>query len=171
MCDVQDPLAGSYYIESLTDEIEEGVEEIIAKVDTMGGATAAIECGYIQQEIAQSAYRYQREVESEERVIVGVNAFVGKQELEVTTNRLVPHPYDAERRAKAEERQIKNLREVKGKRDNQAVKRALAHLKEAAEDEEVNLISPILEAVKSYASIGEVCGVLREVFGEYRSSY
>lgn len=171
LCDVQDPLAGSYYIESLTDEIEKEVEEIIAKVDAVGGAAVAIERGYVQQEIAKSAYRYQREVESGERIIVGVNAFVGEQELEVTTNRLVSYPYDAKKRAKAEERQINNLREVKRNRDNQEVNKTLDYLKEAAKDERVNLIPPILEAVKSYATMGEICGILRAVFSEYKSSY
>ncbi len=171
LCDVQDPLAGSYYVERLTDEIEREAEEIIAKVDAMGGAPAAIERGYMQQEIAGSAYRYQKEVENRERIIVGVNAFVSEQELEVTTNRLVPYPYDAEKRAQAEARQINSLKELKRNRDNQMIKGTLEHLKEAAKDEKVNLIPPILEAVKSYATMGEICGVLREVFGEYKSSY
>ncbi len=137
----------------------------------MGGAPAAIERGYMQQEIARSAYRYQKEVENGERIIVGVNAFVGEQELEVTTNRLVPYPYDAEKRAQAEARQINSLKDLKRNRDNQMIKGTLEHLKEAAKDEKVNLIPPILEAVKSYATMGEICGVLREVFGEYKSSY
>lgn len=171
LCDVQDPLAGSYYIESLTDEIEKEAEEIIAKVDATGGAAAAIECGYMQQEIARSAYRYQKEVENGERIIVGVNAFTGKHELEVITNRLISHPYNAEKRTKAEERQIKNLIEVRKNRDNQEVKRTLQGLKEAAKDVKINLIPPILEAVKCYATIGEICGILREVFGEYKSAY
>lgn len=168
LCDVQDPLAGSYYVESLTDEIEKEAEEIIAKVDAMGGAAAAIECGYMQQEIARSAYRYQKEVENGERIIVGVNAFTDEQELEVTTNRLVPYPYDAEKRARAEEKQINRLLEVKKNRDNQAAEEALKQLKEAANDERVNLVPPILEAVKEYATVGEICDVLRGVFGEYR---
>ena len=171
LCDVQDPLAGSYYIESLTDEIEREAEEIIAKIDAVGGAVAAIENGFVQQEIAQSAYRYQREVESGERIIVGVNAFIDEHELEVLTNRLIPHPYNVEKRAQAEEKQIANLREVKRNRDNQEVEETLKRLKEAAKDERVNLIPLTLEAVKSYATVGEICGALREVFGEYKSSY
>ena len=171
LCDVQDPLAGSYYVESLTDEVEREVEEIIAKIDAMGGATVAIENGFVQQEIAQSAYHYQREVESGERIIVGVNAFTSEQELEVMTNRLIPHPYSAEKRAQAEEKQIAGLREVKQSRDNQGVEKTLKRLKEVAKDERINLIPVILEAVKGYATVGEICGVLREVFGEYKSSY
>ena len=171
LCDVSDPLAGSYYVEALTDEVEAEAQGIMDKIDAMGGAVAAIESGFYQQQIAQSAYQFQREVESGERIIVGVNAFTGEQELEVTTNRLVPHPYDAEKRAKAEERQIGNLREVKRNRNNQEVMEALKRLRGVAADEKVNLIPVILEAVKSYATIGEICGVLREEFGEYKSSY
>lgn len=168
LCDVIDPLAGSYYVESLTDEIEHEAEEIIARIDAIGGAVAAIESGFIQQEISRSAYEYQRQVESGERIIVGVNAFTDEHELEVLTNRLVPHPYNAERRAQAEERQIASLRAVKQNRDNREVKETLKRLKEAAEDERVNLIPPILEAVKAYVTVGEICDILRSLFGEYQ---
>jgi methylmalonyl-CoA mutase N-terminal domain/subunit len=168
LCDVLDPLAGSYYVESLTDEIEHEAEEIIAKIDAMGGAVAAIENGFIQQEIARSAYQYHKQVESGERIIVGVNAFTDEHELEVLTTRLVPHPYDAEKRAQAEEKQIANLREVKRNRDSQEVKATLKQIKEAAKDERVNLVPPILAAVKTYATVGEICDTLRSVFGEYR---
>ena len=171
LCDVSDPLAGSYYVEALTDEVEAEAWVIMERIDAMGGAEAAIENGFYQKQIAESAYRFQREVDSGERIIVGVNAFTGEQELEVTTNRLVPHPYDPQRRAKAEERQIENVKKVKRNRSNREVTESLKHLREAATDEKVNLIPIILEAVKSYATIGEICGVLREVFGEYHSSY
>ncbi|MFC2042318.1 methylmalonyl-CoA mutase [Chloroflexota bacterium] len=170
LCDVTDPLAGSYYVESLTDEIEREAEGIIARIDAMGGTVAAIENGFMQQEIWRSAYEYQRQVESGERVIVGVNAFTDEHELEVLTNRLVPHPYDPKKRAQAEEKQIANLREVKQNRDNREVKGLLKRLNEAAGDDKVNLIPPILEAVKAYATVGEICDVLRGVFGEYRPS-
>jgi methylmalonyl-CoA mutase N-terminal domain/subunit len=169
LCEVLDPLAGSYYVESLTDQIEHEAEEIIVKIDAMGGAVAAIENGFIQQEIARSAYQYQRQVESGERTVVGINAFMDEHELEVLTNRLVPYPYDPEKRAQAEEKQIANLKEVRGNRDNQGVEEALKRLKEAARDDKVNLIPPILEAVKEYATVGEICNVFRSVFGEYRS--
>ncbi len=171
LCDVSDPLAGSYYVEALTDEVEAEAQGIMEKIDAMGGAEAAIENGFYQKEIARSAYQFQREVTSGERIMVGVNAFTGEQELEVTTSRLVPHPYDAERRAKAEERQIESLRKVKRNRDNREVTEELKRLREAARNEKVNLIPVILEAVKSYTTVGEICGVLCEVFGEYKSSY
>ncbi len=168
LCDVIDPLAGSYYVESLTDEIEHEAEGIIAKVDSMGGAAAAIQSGYIQREIARSAYEYQKQVESGERVIVGVNAFTDEHELEVMTTRLVPYPYDAAKRARAEERQLASLKELRTNRDNREVEGVLKQLKVAAQDEEVNLLPPLLVAVKSYATLGEICDVLRGVFGEYR---
>lgn len=169
LCEVIDPFAGSYFMESLTDQMEEEIWEIINKVDAMGGAVAAIENGYMQREIARSAYEYQRQVETGERTVVGVNAFVGEQELEVQTSRLVAHPYDPKKREEAEARQLENLAKVKRERDNKAVKASLKRLKEAAQDESVNLIPPLMESVKLYATEGEMCGVLREVFGEYQA--
>jgi len=169
LADVIDPLAGSYYVEWLTDQMEEEIWDVINRVDAMGGAAAAIESGYMQREIARSAYEYQRQIETGERVVVGVNRFTGERELEVLTTRLVEHPYDPGKRAEAEEKQLKNLAQVKRERDNEQVATALRRLKEEAKDESVNLIPPILEAVKAYASIGEICGVLREVFGEYQA--
>ena len=167
LCEVVDPLAGSYYVESLTDKFESEIWGIINKIDAMGGAAVAIEKGYMQQEIANSAYQHQREIETGERVIVGVNKFTGPDELEVTTTRLVPLPYDPAKRAAAEELQITKLAQVKSTRDNKAVDVSLKRLKEAALDESVNIIPPILEAVNAYATIGEMCNVLRDVFGEY----
>lgn len=169
LCEVSDPLAGSYYVESLTDQVEEQTWKEIEKIDAMGGAVAAIEQGYMQQEIAKSAYQFQGEVETKERVIVGVNRFTGEHELEVTTTRLVEHPYDPAKRAEAEEKQIANLAKMKRERDNEKVQVCLKRLDEAARDEDVNLIPQILEAVKAYASIGEMCDILRGVFGEYRA--
>lgn len=168
LTEVTDPLAGSYYVEALTDEIEGEAWRLLEKIDAMGGAVAAIERGFVQQEIARSAYQYQKEVESGGRVVVGVNKFVGEQELEVSTSRVVPHPYDPLKREQAEERQIANLAKVKRDRDGEMVRAALKRLREEAQDERVNLIPAILEAVKAYATIGEMCQVLREVFGEYR---
>ncbi|MDP2952170.1 MAG: methylmalonyl-CoA mutase family protein, partial [Chloroflexota bacterium] len=142
--DVIDPLAGSYYVEHLTDEVEAEVWEVINKVDSMGGAVAAIENGYYQQEIARGAYEHQREIETGERVIVGVNKFTGEEELEVLTSRLVPHPYDPEKRAEAEVKQIASLAKLKRERDNASVALTLKRLEEAARDESVNLIPHLL---------------------------
>ncbi|MFC2006521.1 methylmalonyl-CoA mutase, partial [Chloroflexota bacterium] len=167
--EVLDPLAGSYYVESLTDDIEVEAWDILEKVNAMGGAVAAIEQGYMQREIAKNAYEYQQEIERGERVLVGVNKFTGENELEVTTRRVLPHPYDPAKREEAEQKQIANLAKVKRERDNAQVEIALGRLRKEASDESVNLIPVILEAVKTYASVGEICDVLREVFGEYQA--
>ena len=102
-----------------------------------------------------------------EEIVVGVNAFTGEQELEVLPSSLVPYPYDPNKQASAEENQIKKLVKLRKDRDNHQVERILLQLKEAAQDESANLMPVIKEAVKAYATIGEICGVLREVFGEY----
>ena len=156
--DTIDPLAGSYYVEELTREICQRAEEYIEKIDEMGGAPAAIEKGYIQKEIQDSAYRYQREIENEERVIVGVNRF--QVEEEKATNLLRVDP--AIRAS-----QIEKLKRLRSERDNGRVLEGLAELRRVAEGAE-NLMIPILDAVKAYATLGEICDVLREVFGEYR---
>jgi len=166
--DVIDPLAGSYYLESLTDKVEQGILEIMDKVEAMGGAVAAIEEGYYQREIANGAYRFFRALETGERKSVGVNCFTEESELEVTTKRLVPHPYDPKKREECEAKQIANLQRIKNKRDNKHVRATLRQLKETAHDESVNLVPPVLEAVEAYASVGEICDVFREVFGEWK---
>jgi len=168
LTEVYDPLAGSYYVESLTDELEEAVWKEIEKIDAMGGAVAAIENGYMQREIAKSANERQRRIESGEDLVVAVNCFVGESELEVETSRLVPHPYDPLRREQAEEKQIKALTELKKSRDNHAVTQLLSELKEKAKKEDENLIPHFIECVKAYVSVQEMCDVLREVFGEYQ---
>lgn len=170
LVDVVDPLAGSYYVESLTDEVESAAGAELEKIQGMGGAVAAIENGYMQREVARSAYERQKRLEEGRDLIVGINSFTGDQELEVTTTRLVPHPYDPERRENAERRQVENLREVKSVRDNKEVARLLKELKREAAQEEVNLIPHFIECVKAYATLQEICDVLREVFGEYRAA-
>ncbi|MFC1864319.1 methylmalonyl-CoA mutase family protein [Chloroflexota bacterium] len=166
--DVMDPLAGSYYVESLTDKAEQEILEIMDRIESMGGAVAAIEGGFYQREIAKGAYQFFRGLETGQRKSVGVNCFTGENELEVTTNRLVPHPYDPQRREEAEAKQIAKLRRVRKERNNEHVRATLTQLKEAAGDEKVNLILPALEAVEAYATVGEICDVLREVFGEWK---
>ncbi|MEM2934679.1 MAG: methylmalonyl-CoA mutase family protein [Methanocellales archaeon] len=153
-----DPLAGSYYVEWLTDEIEKQAFEYIYKIDQMGGALAAIESGYIAREILESAYKYQKEIDSGERVIVGVNKYTIEEEIKIPILR--PDP-EVERLQKA------RLAALKQRRDNKKVKECLEKLRIAAMDN-VNLMPVILEAVKAYATIGEMCDVLREVFGEYK---
>lgn len=164
---VLDPLAGSYYVEHLTDEIEEAAWKELGKIESMGGIVAAIESGYVQREIAKSAYERQRRIENGEELIVGVNCFVGEHELEVQITRLVPHPYDPDKRERAEERQIQNLAEVKHNRDNHAATQLLRELKEKAKKEDENLIPHLIECAKAYVTEQEMCDTLREVFGEY----
>ena len=168
MVDVVDPLAGSYYVESLTDEIENAAWAEFDKIQKMGGAVGAIESGYMQREVAKNAYERQKRLEEGKELIVGVNCYVGENELDVSTTRLVPHPYDPQRRDEAERTQLAHLKEVKEKRDGKEVPRLLKELKAAAQKEEVNLIPHLLQCVKAYATLQEMCDVLREVFGEYK---
>jgi methylmalonyl-CoA mutase N-terminal domain/subunit len=134
----------------------------------MGGMVTAIESGWLDREIAKSAYEQQRAIESGEKVVVGVNKFTGEGELEIGINRMVPDPYDPEKRARAEEEQIANLNNVRKERDNQAVQAALKRVKEAAQDEGASTIPPLVEAVEAYASVGEITNTLKEVFGTYQ---
>jgi len=166
LCDVLDPFAGSYFMESLTDQIEEEAWVGFDKIQSRGGAVAAIESGYMQQEVAKGAYERQKRIENSEELVVGVNCFTGESELEVTTSRVVPHPYDPQRREEAESKQLANLREMKRTRNNQNVLRSLKALKNAAQKEEENLIPYFIDCVKEYATLQEMCDVLREVFGE-----
>lgn len=155
--DTVDPLAGSYFVETLTDEIETAAQAYIDKIDAMGGSVNAIENGYIQQEIANSAYQYQKEVESAERVIVGVNKFT--QETEGITDTLT---IDESIR----NIQTEKLNNLKANRDNAAVKMALENLGAAAKTD-ANLMPFILTAVEEYATLGEIADCMRNVFGEY----
>ena len=165
--DVIDPLAGSYYVESLTDQVEAETLQIMDRIEEMGGSVEAIKSGWMQREVARSAYQFHREVEGGERVSVGVNRFTGDNELNVTTSRLVPHPYDPKKREDAEERQLASLAKVKKERDNQEVQSTVKALHVAAQDENENLLPYFLDCVKAYATVGEMCNVLRDVFGEW----
>jgi len=169
LSEVTDPLAGSYYIEAITDQIEEEAWSLIKEIDDMGGSVGAIESGFMQRAVAQSAYEYQQRLETGEETVVGVNAFTGEHELEVLPNRMVPYPYDPMKRSEAEEKQIQKLLNIRRQRDNHKVKTILAQLQEAARDDTVNLMPLTIEAVKAYATIGEISRTLKEVFGEYSS--
>jgi methylmalonyl-CoA mutase N-terminal domain/subunit len=156
--DTADPLGGSYFVESLTNEIEAGAWEYIDKIDGMGGAVAAIEAGWIQDEIHESAFRIQQRIESGKRVIVGVNKFVQTEE----------EPFEIQRMDEALMRkQTERLHELRAGRDNVAVERALKELEETARGTE-NLLHPMRDALKLRATLGEVSDSLRRVFGEYR---
>ncbi|MFX1505561.1 MAG: methylmalonyl-CoA mutase [Promethearchaeota archaeon] len=153
-----DPLAGSYFIEALTNEMEEQTEEYFSKIEQLGGVIPAIEKGFFQQEIANAAYQYQKEIEENQRVIVGVNEYCSEEEIKI------PLLLIGEEIA---ERQISRLHQTKNERDNEAVREALVEVRQAAEGTD-NLMPLILKAVKAYASVGEICDVLREVFGEWK---
>ncbi|MGJ7045665.1 acyl-CoA mutase large subunit family protein [Thermoanaerobacterium thermosulfurigenes] len=160
VCDTPDPLAGSYYVEYLTNQIEEKALQYIKKIDELGGAACAVKSGFIQKEIQDSAYRYQKEIEKGERIIVGLNKF--KTEEKYHGNLLKVDP-------KVGEMQKEKLKKLKTERDNEEVKRILSELKETACGQE-NLMPKIIDAVRAYATLGEICDVLRSVFGEYREN-
>ncbi|MEW6196894.1 MAG: methylmalonyl-CoA mutase family protein [Bacteroidota bacterium] len=153
-----DPLAGSYYVEALTDQIEKEAEEYINKIDAMGGVINAIEAGYIQTEIQKSAYRFNQELESSERIVVGVNKFVEQEEKNSDLLKIDE---------KVQREQIEFLNKVRAQRNNEEVKTKLDALRKAAEGSG-NVMPYILDAVKVYASIGEICNTMRVVFGEYK---
>ena len=159
LADVVDPLGGSYYVEAMTNAIYDEAMAYIKKIDEMGGAVEAIDKGYIQKEIQDSAYAWQMAVESGEKTIVGVNKFTMEEPpveglLKVDSS--------------AGEFQKNKLAKVKAERDNAKVQEELKKLEVAAADEEVNLMPVILDCVRAYCSLGEICGVLRKVFGEYK---
>ncbi len=167
LLDVVDPFAGSYFMEAMTDEIEVAAGKEMKKIDDMGGIVKAIEQGYVQKAVTESAYEHQKKIADGDVQIVGVNCFLGENELEVETTRLVPHPYDPEKRAKAEDRQIANLKEVRRTRNDTQVKQLLVELEQKARDNNENLMPHMIECASAYVSLQEVCDVLREVFGEY----
>ncbi|MCA1818775.1 MAG: methylmalonyl-CoA mutase family protein, partial [Halobacteriales archaeon] len=156
--DTVDPLAGSYAIEALTDEVEAEATALIAKIDQMGGMLRAIETGWVQGQIQEAAYRFQREVEERQRTVVGLNDFVMAGEAPPDLLRIDDQP---------ERAQLAKLARVKAERDGAAVQRALDGLRRAARDPKENVVPHILAAVKAYATLGEVCNTLRAEWGEY----
>ncbi|TFG31744.1 methylmalonyl-CoA mutase [Candidatus Thorarchaeota archaeon] len=158
--DTIDPLAGSYYVEHLTSEIERQAMEYIKKIDEMGGAPAAIERGYIQREIHDAAYSFQKNVDENNRIVVGVNKFAAEEEQRFAYLRVNPE---------AEREQIKQLSMIRSNRDDSKAQQCIETLRKGAEGNE-NLLPLLLEAVKAYCTLGEICGVLREVFGEYKAA-
>ncbi len=153
-----DPLAGSYYVEYLTDKIEEKAREYISKIDDMGGVVKAIEAGYVQKEIQDSSYKYQQSIETKESILVGVNKYTMEEKAVGELLKVNPE---------VETKQIKKIKEVRASRSQKDVELSLAAIKKAAQSGD-NLMPPIIEAVRGYATIGEICGVLRSVFGEYK---
>ena len=158
-----DPFAGSYYIESLTDELEAGAWEYLHRIEDMGGAVSAIESGYVQREIQEASYAYQRAIDEGRKVIVGVNRFQNEEEEPQIIFRVNPA---------AEKAQLERLNRIKAERDDAAVQASLSRLAEVSKDGDLpagagNLMYPIVDAVKAYASVGEICGVMRKQFGDY----
>ncbi|MCU0600036.1 MAG: methylmalonyl-CoA mutase family protein [Desulfobacterales bacterium] len=170
VADVNDPWAGSYFMESLTDEIESEALAEMEKIENMGGAVAAIENGYMQKAISKSAYERQKQIERQEDFVVGVNAFTGSNEISVNVNRVVEATYDPQLLKTAEKRQLRKLEQLKQERNGRAVSAALSDLKKHAKDESVNLMSDICECVRNDATLQEICDVLREVFGEFQQT-
>ena len=158
VADTIDPLAGSYFIEHLTNEIEHRAQAYIQKIDDLGGALRAIETGYMQNEIQQAAYEEQLAIERDEKKVVGVNIFTSDETPDIELLRIDES---------VAERQRERLRELRATRDNEAVRRTLAALRTAAQRDDVNLMPYILDAVEAYATTGEICNTLREVWGEY----
>jgi len=152
-----DPLGGSYFLEELTNQTEQTALDYLNRIDALGGVFACIQNGFFQHEIAESAYRYQQEIDQHQRVIVGVNDYVMKEEIKVPTLYV---DYEGQRL------HLERLSRVRRERDQSAVKRALEHLQRVAEGTE-NMMPAIIEAVRAYATLGEIMDVFRSVFGEY----
>jgi len=159
VADVVDPLAGSYYVESLTDEIERRAWEYIERIDQRGGALAAVEAGYIQSQIQEAAYEYQRQVERGERIIVGTNRF--QSETEPTIEILTVDP-------SVRQRQCERLRTLRARRDKERCRQVLERLQAAARNERENLLPLIVEAVEAYCTLGEISDIFRAEWGEAR---
>ena len=155
-----DPLAGSYYVEAMTDRIEKEAKDYIDRIDALGGMIEAIDAGFVQTEIQQSAYKFEKEIEANDRIVVGVNKYQTDEDEPTELLKID---------MKVQEEQIKFLNKMKAERDNIVVKEKLEKLKNAAEGKD-NLIPLIIDAVKTYASIGEISNTLREVFGEYNEN-
>jgi methylmalonyl-CoA mutase N-terminal domain/subunit len=158
IADVIDPLGGSYYLETLTLQLQKSANEYLDKIERIGGAIAAIEKGYFQHEITQSAYRRQMEIEKKERAVVGVNTFTELEQTPIRAQNIDPE---------LEKRQIERLRELRERRDNTAVEKSLQNIRTAAASGK-NVIPSILEGVENYATVGEIVDALKSVVGEYK---
>jgi methylmalonyl-CoA mutase N-terminal domain/subunit len=157
---VADPLAGSYFIETLTDQVEAAAWEYIHKIDAMGGIVKAVEEGYPQREIARSAFEFQRDVDAGRRPIVGVNKYASSDEDDHIPTLKIDHA--------TETGQIERVRVFRAQRDRAAIDRALAAVRSALRDDQQNVMPPILDAVKQRVTLGEICDLFRAELGEYR---
>jgi methylmalonyl-CoA mutase N-terminal domain/subunit len=160
VANVADPLAGSYFVETLTDQVEAAAWEYINKIEAMGGIVKAVEEGYPQREIARAAFEYQREVDTKRRAIVGVNKYVDAKEGDHIPTLKIEHAIESG--------QIERVKAFRSKRDAAAVDRALAAVRTALKDDKQNVMPPIFDAVKQHVTLGEICDLFRSVLGEYR---
>jgi len=156
-----DPLGGSYYLEHLTNELERQAYDYFERIEKLGGVVAAIKENFFQSEIADAAFQYQQEVESQQRVVVGVNCYTLEDEAELEIHRVDPV---------LETEQIARVRELRGRRDSAAAESALARLKEDASRDGRNLMEPIIDAARAYVTMGEMCDAFREVWGTWRET-
>jgi len=155
-----DPLGGSFYVEDLTAKMIENVESYIAEIDKIGGALKAVERGYFQTEIQKSAYEYQKQVESKQKIVVGVNEYVSDSGEPQNLLKVDPE---------LEKGQIDFVRSIRAKRNNSEVEKRLSQLKETANSDK-NMIPVVIDCVESLVTVGEICGVLREIWGEYKEN-
>jgi methylmalonyl-CoA mutase N-terminal domain/subunit len=158
VADTADPLAGSYFVEKLTDEVEQKAWELIGTIDEMGGSVKAIEEGFMQNEIAQSAYAYQQNIETKEKIIVGVNSFISDDEISPPSFKIDDNIRQV---------QINKIKALKEKRDNEKVENCLKKIETHAAKNQ-NLMPVVIDAVENFCTLGEISGVLRKVFGEYK---
>ena len=156
-----DPLGGSFYVEALTDRIEQEAQAYFRRIEALGGVVPALEAGFMQREIAEAAFRYQQEVDSGERTVVGVNDYMIDESPAIPILQMDPEGY---------ERQVARLHCVRAERDGATVQAGLRRLADAAFDGQTNLMYPILDAVNTYATLGEITGVFRQAFGEYQET-
>jgi methylmalonyl-CoA mutase N-terminal domain/subunit len=170
LTEVRDPLAGSYYVESLTDEIEAAAQAVVDDIAARGGAVAAVESGYMPDAVARSAVQRALALEDGTRVVVGLNAFTGSDEHTVEVQHASRHPYDLERMAAAEAHQLAKLEVLRGRRSTGAVVEALDRLRTAAEDDAMPLVPAVIASLRVDATLGEICDALRDVFGEHTST-
>lgn len=168
LTEVRDPLAGSYYVESLTDEAEAAAWEVIEKVESFGGSVGAIEAGFMQDAVSSSAMERALALQSGDRVVVGVNAFTGPEEIDVKAHLTAARVYDSDQLSSAEERQTNKLAALRHRRDDHAVKHTLGALAAVAKDDRANVMESVVDCVRTLCTVGEICSVFREVFGEYR---
>ena len=159
--DTVDPLGGSYFLETLTQQLSDGAYDYFRKIEDVGGTVKALESGFLQREIALAAYQYQQELDRNKRIVVGVNDYTSGDSLEIPI---------LEMDREGESHQVQRLNKIRRTRDNHAVKQRLADLESAARGQQ-NLMPPIIEAVREYATLGEMMGVFRQVFGEYRPTW